>query len=48
MAAAPDLLAALQGLIEYFIDPSWDDYSDTETMQAARAAIAKATGDQTV
>jgi len=47
MAAAPDLLAALHGLIEYFIDPSWDDYSDTETMQAARAAIAKATGDQT-
>lgn len=48
MAAAPDLLAALQGLIDYFIDPSWDDYSDTETMQAARAAIAKATGDQTI
>jgi hypothetical protein len=48
MAAAPDLLAALQGLIQYFIDPSWDDYGDTETMQAARAAIAKATGDQTV
>jgi hypothetical protein len=47
MAAAPELLAALQGLIEYFIDPSWDDYSDTETLQAARAAIAKATGDQT-
>jgi hypothetical protein len=48
IAAAPDLLAACQGLIEYFIDPSWDDYSDTETMQAARAAIAKATGDQTI
>jgi hypothetical protein len=48
MAAAPDLLAALQGMIEYFVDGSIDDYSDTETMQAARAAIAKATGDQTV
>jgi len=48
MAAAPDLLAALQGMIEYFVDGSIDDYSDTETMQAARAAIAKATGDQTL
>jgi hypothetical protein len=47
IAAAPDLLAALQGMIEYFVDYSWDDYSDTETLQAARAAIAKATGDQT-
>ena len=47
MAAAPELLAALQGMIEYFIEGSIDDYSDTETMQAARAAIAKATGDQT-
>jgi phage tail sheath gpL-like len=47
MAAAPELLAALQGMIEYFVDYSWDDYSDTETLQAARAAIAKATGDQT-
>ena len=48
IAAAPDLLAALQGMIEYFVDCSIDDYSDTETMQAARAAIAKATGDQTI
>jgi hypothetical protein len=48
MAAAPDLLAALKGMIEYFVDCSIDDYSDTETMQAARAAIAKATGDQTI
>lgn len=47
MAAAPELLAALQGMIEYFVDYSWNDYSDTETLQAARAAIAKATGDQT-
>jgi len=47
MAAAPDLLAALQGMIEYFVDYSIDDYSDTETLQAARAAIAKATGVQT-
>jgi hypothetical protein len=35
-------------MIEYFVDGSIDDYSDTETMQAARAAIAKATGDQTI
>jgi hypothetical protein len=48
MAAAPELLEALQGMIEYFVDYSWDDYSDTETMQAARAAIAKATGVQTL
>jgi len=48
MAAAPDLLAALKGMIEYFVDCSIDDYSDTETLQAARAAIAKATGDQTI
>lgn len=47
MAAAPELLAALQGMIEYFVDCSIDDYSDTKTLQAARAAIAKATGDQT-
>jgi len=47
MAAAPDLLAALQGMIEYFVDTSIDDYSDTRTMQAARAAIAKALGNQT-
>ena len=47
IAAAPELLAALQGMIEYFVDCSIDDYSDTETLQAARAAIAKATGDQT-
>jgi hypothetical protein len=48
MAAAPELLEALKGMIEYFVDCSIDDYSDTETMQAARAAIAKATGDQTI
>jgi hypothetical protein len=48
MAAAPELLEALKGMIEYFVDYSIDDYSDTETMQAARAAIAKATGDQTI
>ena len=48
IAAAPELLAALQGMIEYFVDCSIDDYSDTETLQAARAAIAKATGDQTL
>lgn len=48
MAAAPELLTALQGMIEYFCEAGIDDYSDTRTVQAARAAIAKATGDQTV
>lgn len=43
MAAAPDLLSALQGMIEYFCENGYDDYSDTETVQAAHAAIAKAT-----
>ena len=42
-AAAPDLLAALRGMLEYFCENGHDDYSDTETVQAARAAIAKAT-----
>jgi len=43
MAAAPDLLSALQGMLEYFCEDGYDDYSDTETVTAARAAIAKAT-----
>jgi len=47
-AAAPDLLAALRGMLEYFCEAGIDDYSDTETVQAARAAIDRATGDQTV
>jgi len=48
MAASPELLAALRGMLEYFCEAGIDDYSDTETVQAARAAIARATGDQTV
>ena len=47
MAAAPELLAALRGMLEYFCEAGIDDYSDTETVQAARAAIERATGDQT-
>lgn len=43
IAAAPDLLSALQGMLEYFCEDGYDDYSDTETVTAARAAIAKAT-----
>lgn len=43
LAAAPDLLDALRGMLEYFCENGHDDYSDTETVQAARAAIAKAT-----
>lgn len=44
ITAAPDLLSALQGMVEYFVGNSIDDYSDTETMQAVHAAIAKAKG----
>lgn len=45
IAAAPALLAALQGMLEYFCENGYDDYSDTETVRAARAAIARATGE---
>lgn len=44
MAAAPDLLAALRALCEICED---DDQYPQNT-EAARAAIARATGDQTV
>jgi len=44
MAAAPDLLAALRALCEICED---DDHYPQHT-EAARAAIARATGDQTV
>jgi hypothetical protein len=40
VAAAPDLLAALVGLVE-----EWDDGLDDPFWNAARAAIARAKGD---
>jgi hypothetical protein len=43
ISAAPDLLNALKGMLEYFCESGIDDYSDTETVQAARLAILKAT-----
>ena len=44
-ALAPELLEALQGMLEVFIDSdSYAGYEDMETVKVARAAIAKATG----
>ena len=42
IAAAPDLLEALQAIS----NPSLDDFSRSCGFEKARAAIAKATGDQ--
>lgn len=42
MAAAPDLLSAVEELLIYLAD--WDD-PDNETCQRARAAVAKAKGE---
>lgn len=44
ISAAPDLLNALKGMLEYFCESGIDDYSDTETVQAAKLAVLKATG----
>lgn len=51
IAAAPDLLEALDGLVKNFdIDRQWhsakggDDYPDSLSIRQARHAIAKATG----
>lgn len=49
IAAAPELLAALQELLSYGAALGWDELDPThdtrpETMRRARAAIAKATG----
>ncbi len=41
MAAAPDLLEALQGMVDYYGTAS----ANVEQLFAARAAIAKATGE---
>jgi hypothetical protein len=51
IAAAPDLLAALENLVEIaeFLDPGWDPevFEDqTKSVATARAAIAKAKGER--
>jgi hypothetical protein len=47
IAAAPDLLAVLQQMIEVFLDTDGSFGADeTEIMEMARAAIAKATGEK--
>ena len=47
MAAAPDLLAALRDLLDEADLNEVDEYTAPK-VEAARAAIARATGDQTV
>jgi hypothetical protein len=47
MAAAPDLLAALRDLLDEADLNEVDEYTAPK-IEAARAAIARATGDQTV
>jgi hypothetical protein len=47
MAAAPDLLAALRDLLDEADLGEVDEYTAPK-IEAARAAIARATGDQTV
>jgi hypothetical protein len=47
MAAAPDLLAALRDLLEEADLGEVDEYTAPK-IEAARAAIARATGDQTI
>jgi hypothetical protein len=47
IAAAPELLAALQQMIEVFLDTDGSFGADeTEAMETARAVIAKATGEK--
>lgn len=43
LAAAPDLLAALEGLLQY--TGGWDETDPTHPVVIARAAIAKAKGE---
>ena len=46
IAAAPELLAAGQALVERWDTPNWKDAKHTgESINKLRAAIAKATGD---
>jgi hypothetical protein len=47
MAAAPDLLAALRDLLDEADLNEVDEYTAPK-VEAARAAIARATGDQTI
>lgn len=44
LRAAPDLLSALKGMLEVFVDSdSYAGYEDMATVKAARAAISSAT-----
>ena len=46
IAAAPDLLSALSGMLEIFVESDQlANFEDMETVKAARAAIKKATGE---
>jgi hypothetical protein len=45
IAAAPDLLEAIEGMIEWFVEADeYADYEELETVKVARKAIAKAKG----
>lgn len=45
IAAAPELLEALEGLLEYCGGSVADEHLDEDELKAARAAIAKARGE---
>ena len=47
-AAAPDLLAVISDLLDYAENATLENDEEPPVFQAARAAIARATGDQTV
>ena len=48
MAAAPDLLHVVSELLDYAENATLEDDDEPPIFRAARAAIARATGDQTV
>lgn len=48
MAAAPDLLEVISDLLDYAENATLENDEEPPVFQAARAAIARATGDQTV
>lgn len=48
MAAAPELLAVVQDLLDYAESATLENDDEPELFKQARAAIAAATGDQTL